>query len=105
MSIAADDFALVISRETHGVVAHVHGEVDLCTATRFRDALLLLLETGEKTVQVDLAGMAFIDSTGLRALVEVDQRLRAAGGRLTVVNPTPATCKVLEITGLDRLVG
>ena len=82
----------------------VGGELDIATATQFRTAISTLLGTGCRHVVVDLAETTFLDSSGLGALVWAAHRMHAAGGALTVTNPDERVTKILEITGVDRVL-
>jgi anti-anti-sigma factor len=55
-------------------------------------------------VVVDLADVSFMDASGLGTIVEADVRQRRAHGALRVTNPRPAVSRVIEITGLTRLL-
>jgi anti-anti-sigma factor len=78
----------------------VVGEVDLATAHLLRDRVLdLLREQTPAVVDVDLAGVTFLDCTGISALVAVRAALRA-GGRMRVSHPQPIVRQVLDMTGL-----
>jgi anti-anti-sigma factor len=48
--------------------------------------------------------LTFIDSSGLRAVVMADQRVRADGGRLIVVRGPARVNEVLEVTGVARRI-
>ena len=53
---------------------------------------------------VDMRGITFMDSSGLRALVIADRRARAAGIRLIVVRGSAEVTGLLELTGIaERL--
>jgi anti-anti-sigma regulatory factor len=64
----------------------VAGEVDLATTPVLRD--------------VDLAGVTFLDCTGLGALVAVRNAAIRAGGQMRVSHPQPIVRRVLKVTGL-----
>jgi anti-anti-sigma factor len=82
------------------------GDVDFETAPALQAQILDLVERGARLVVVDLGGVTFLDSSGLRALVHGAQAIEAVDGRLLVENATGAVAKVLEITELiDRLSG
>jgi anti-anti-sigma factor len=79
----------------------VVGEVDLATAHLLRDRLLgVLHEQAPAVVEVDLAGVTFLDCTGISVLVAVRNAAIRAGGQLRVANPQPIVRRVLELTGL-----
>jgi anti-sigma B factor antagonist len=79
------------------------GELDMATAPLLSEELQRLAAEGAARVTVDLAELAFIDSTGLSVLISGLKRLRQQGGDMALRSPTPATRKVLEITGLTEL--
>jgi anti-sigma B factor antagonist len=68
---------------------------------RFSEALAEAEAFGTKQLTIDLAGVTFIDSTGLRALVGCRRRMRAAEGDVVLRAPSRQMKKLLEITGLD----
>jgi anti-sigma B factor antagonist len=79
------------------------GELDMSTAPQLRDELLGLAANGPAQVTVDLSELAFVDSTGLSVLITGLKRLRQQGGDMALRGPTPATRRVLEITGLTEV--
>lgn len=81
----------------------VRGEIDIASSEELRSALLSLADQGVRQVTIDMAGLDFIDSTGLGALIRVLKHYRAEGGDLKLAAPTKPVAKVLEITALDHL--
>ncbi len=78
------------------------GELDIVNAPRL-EAELETLEAGSPgTLILDLRGLAFIDSTGLRALMAAHERARSAGRRMVVVRGAKAVDRVLSVTQLDQ---
>lgn len=77
------------------------GEVDLATSPMLREVLhRVLREQAPAILDVDLAGVAFFDCSGISALVAVRNAAAQAGGQVTVSNPRPIVRRVLELTGL-----
>ncbi len=54
---------------------------------------------------IDLAGVEFVNSAGLGALFQLQQRLRARGGRMVFANVPPILLRVFRAVGLDRIAG
>jgi anti-anti-sigma factor len=80
----------------------VHGDLDVGTARRFREAVSATL--GEPVVVVDLTACTFIDAIGVGALVGAVRRQHVDGGRLVLVaTPASPVAKLLVSTGIDRL--
>jgi anti-anti-sigma factor len=73
------------------------GELDLAGIDRFEH---LLTGPGPATFVLDMRGLTFIDSSGLRALIMADERVRAEGGRIIVVKGPARVNEVLEVTGV-----
>ena len=99
---------LSLDRRTHGswVVVEVGGELDLYTAPSFRDSVLeATSDQDPPRVVVDFERLAFIDSSGLGAIVACLKHLRERGGDLTLVAPSGSGLRrLLDLTGLDRVL-
>jgi len=94
--------ALVVEKRPDGqrTVVAIAGEVDLATVDRVEHAVADALVAAHE-VALDLREVTFIDSTGLRLLVELDD-LALAGGRSFTLLPGAAVARLLELTGLER---
>jgi anti-anti-sigma factor len=49
---------------------------------------------------VDLAGVTFLDCTGISALVIVRNAARRTGGQVRITHPQPVVRRLLDVTGL-----
>ncbi|RZU50705.1 anti-sigma B factor antagonist [Krasilnikovia cinnamomea] len=85
-------------------VVEVRGELDMATSAQLGAGLQRLIDAGDRRVVVDLAGVSFMDSSALGALVTAYKALREAGGRLGLAAVQPAVRSVLEITSVDRVI-
>lgn len=98
------DLGLDVDPDRNGyTVLAVLGEVDVYTAPRLREKLVELVSEGRYKIVVDLAGVDFLDSTGLGVLVGGLKRLRSHDGDLTLVCTQHPVLKVFEITGLTKV--
>jgi anti-anti-sigma factor len=73
------------------------GDLDVDGVAALRDAVA---PHEGASIELDLAGLSFIDSRGLSALL----RLRHANPGLTLVNPTHQARRLFELTGTTRLL-
>lgn len=89
------------ARGTVGVLG-VAGEIDMASADELRDRLLACLERSD-SLEVDMAGVTFIDSSGLAALVRLRTEAEIAGKDVALVNVSSSTARLLELTGLQGL--
>lgn len=75
----------------------VTGEIDAHTAPA---VAIALAAADQEPLVIDLSGVDFVDSSGLRVLLEAHQTRQASGGSLTVARPSPAVQRVLDIAGV-----
>jgi anti-sigma B factor antagonist len=79
------------------------GELDLAGAAAFRATLNDAVGEADDGLIVDLSDVAFIDSSGLAVILEVDERLHRRRQRLAVVAPRgTAAAMLLTLAGLRR---
>jgi anti-anti-sigma factor len=82
----------------------LQGELDLASARRLEEHFASIDEQAPSRVVVDLAGLAFIDSSGLRMLLLADARAREHGYELVLLPGQEPVQRVFEMTGaLDVL--
>jgi anti-anti-sigma factor len=97
----APDFEWSADRRGSVLTVSLKGELDLAAADAAND-LKQALESDERLVVVDLASLAFIDSTGLRMLIKVKQQTEAKGGRLLLGRLSQPARRLLEVAGLTQ---
>lgn len=85
-----------------GWVVTVVGDIDRSSVAPLAQELGRLAGNHLASVVVDLSGCAFIDSSGLSALVVADRALRDSGRRLELIVPA-FVLRLLEATELDTL--
>jgi anti-sigma B factor antagonist len=94
----------VAQSRPHGTrhrVLTLHGELDVAAATSVLKRLIGLdLRLGQRLV-LDLRDVQFIDSTGIRLLLQARAHAERAGAAFTVVAGPPAVMRVLRLVGLD----
>ncbi len=88
-------------RSDGGCVLSVEGEFDLAVVDEFLEWALPCLGRAD-AIEIDLGAVSFIDSSGLGALVRVRNEAADKGKSLSLVNPSPATHRLLELTGLQQ---
>jgi anti-sigma B factor antagonist len=83
-------------------VVELHGELDVATALTVR-GLLITVTAREQVTIVDLAGLAFMDCTGMGALIRARKHALRAGHALHLAAPAEPVRQVLELSGAARL--
>ena len=100
--MAPDETPLTVTLRTiEGGSAEVEavGEVDASTQQRLRDVVIDAVDQGATQVVVDLRGVSFLDSSGLRGMVEAVQR----GAVLTLRNLCPAVQRVFDVLEIPAI--
>jgi anti-anti-sigma factor len=80
----------------------LRGELDISSAPVLEEALGRLEEAPPPLLLIDLRGLEFMDSTGLRTVVSADQRAREQGRRLCVVRGPEPVDRIFTVTRLDE---
>ncbi len=84
----------------------VAGDLDAYTVGDLEHELQRL--DADHDVWLDLSGVTFMDSSGIRAFVRLDNALRPGGHQVVVVDPSISVLRLFELTGLVdrfRIVG
>lgn len=84
-------------------IVQVVGDVDLNRSPALQEALLELLEKNPSTVVIDLAGVGYMDSSGVASLVKLLSRVRQKGVSLKLAALTDRVRNIFEITRLDSV--
>ena len=101
--MTTDQLVIEIVPSPDCVTVRLRGEIDMQTAPHLREAALCATSQFSTVLQLDMAEVSFMDSSGVEVLVATRRRIDHEGGRLTVVNPSRPVLRLLEITGIDRL--
>ena len=83
---------------------HLEGEVDLATADAVQRELDRAEASDAASIVIDLSGVTFMDSTGIRLLVSAHARSRADADRLMLLRGGPAVQRVMQLSGVDVLL-
>jgi anti-sigma B factor antagonist len=91
------------SAEHDRVVVTLAGECDLSVRDKLTVLLLEAVNSAE-VVAVDLAGLTFMDSSGLHALMTGHRAAQQAGRRLYATGAVGVVAALLDLTGLDAVL-
>ena len=84
-------------------VVKVNGRVDSSNAPQLDQKLKELRSEGHENLILDLAGVEYMSSAGLRAIVSALRDCKKHGGDLCLVSPSARVAEVLELAGLTSL--
>ena len=78
----------------------LRGELDLASADQ-ADETLQAAEAEGTPLVLDLSGLTFMDSTGLRLILRAARRARENGRSLKLVSGPPRVQRVFRVTGME----
>ena len=100
-----DEFRAAVASLTRELaLVSVSGELDSYTAASLKARIDEAGTVGADTVLVDLSEISFIDSAALAVLVRETKRLEGRGHSLVLVTNDPRTRRIVEVTGLNRVL-
>lgn len=90
-------------RDDGAIEISIEGELDLSNAATLRDSMFRAFDAdGATAIWLDFAGCTFIDSTGLRVIIEGARRAGESSRRLGIRNLTDQPLRLFELTSVDR---
>ena len=92
-----------VKNEDGVTVVSVSESVDAMTAADLTKTISDQISDGRANLIVDLAGVEFMSSAGLRTLLGAVKESRAAGGDLRIVSSNPGVDKVLKMSGFHNI--
>jgi anti-anti-sigma factor len=97
---APDALEIEFTRNGSGAVMSLHGELDLQSAPGLEERLSVVDGTAPGPLVVDLSGLTFMDSSGLRVIIRFDQAAQASGRQLSFRRGGDQVQKLFELTGV-----
>ena len=84
-------------------VVEVVGDVDMYTSPKLRDALSSFTRGKVRRIIVNLAGVEFMDSSGIATIVQAYKEIRPRGGEVCLASPAGNVLRVFELSNLTSL--
>lgn len=81
----------------------LEGRLDTLTAPELEESLSSALE-GIKELVLDLSGLEYLSSAGLRVVLSTFKTVSAAEGKMTICNANEMVSKVFELTGFGNII-
>jgi anti-anti-sigma factor len=96
---------LVVTRQDDHAVVRVGGDLDHDSSPELHRELEQAIDDDLLNLNLDLAGVTFIDSAALQIFVSITDALAQRGGTLTITDASPVVARILEVTRLGELLG
>ena len=94
-------FRVDVQPERERVRVIPRGELDLNTIPQLETQIEALRSGGFRRIVLDLRQLTFMDSTGLRLLLELDAESRADGFRFAIIDGEGPVRRLLQLTGIE----
>ncbi|MEV6346910.1 STAS domain-containing protein [Actinoplanes sp. NPDC051851] len=99
-----DEIVTALDADAGTTTVSLRGEIDVLTVEQVRMALGDAVAGRPRKIVVDMSGVAFIDSTGLGALINGFQRARDEGIAFALARPSSNVRQILVLSGLMEVV-
>lgn len=97
------DLQLSTTRRGPFAIVTVVGDVDLDTAGSLSDEVAAATCDESPHLVIDLGGVTFLDSSGVKVLVATNKRTEQAGASMSLVAVPRVVMRVLTVTALDKV--
>ena len=92
-----------VQHENNSTIVAVSGNVDALTAPELAKAIVDQISEGHVNLVVNLIGVEFMSSAGLRTLLGAVKEARSQGGDLRITSTNPGIDKVLKMSGFHNI--
>ena len=84
-------------------IARADGRIDASTAPQLEEELNNMIQQGEENILLNLAGVSYISSGGLRVLLKINKELHKNGGNLILCSLNTDVHKVIKLAGFTSI--
>jgi anti-anti-sigma factor len=93
-----------ITEHEQVTLVEVSGRVDSMNAEQLGERLMTEIDNGHAQIVLDLAGVEYMSSAGLREIVAALKRAKRGTGDVRIAQPSYRVREVLEMAGLDTII-
>lgn len=95
-----------ISESKHGnvTILQVQGKLDAVSSPELDKRLVSLVESGTTQITLDLVGLDYVSSAGLRVFLSAAKRLKQAHGKLALANLSTQVQQIFDIAGFESIL-
>ena len=84
-------------------VAKLRGSLDTGSSPEAQEMIMAEVEKGTNNLILNLAGVDFVSSSGLRVILATGKRLKKTDGKIVVCELNPTVADVFHISGFDKM--
>jgi anti-anti-sigma factor len=97
-------FRASVTAGKSGPLIVLTGEVDITTAAELSGLVTSQLAEGTLHLTIDVGGLDFADTAGIRVFLLAAKKLRQRGGSLVLLRPQRTLARVLDILGAEQVI-
>lgn len=90
-------------KEKNAIVVSVNGRINAVTAPDFETRISETMAGGEKFLVINLEGLEYISSAGLRVILSTAKKLKAQQGDIYLVSMQDTVKEVFELSGFHQI--
>ena len=98
-----DEFSIKSEPNGHVTVVSVSGRIDSVTAARMDEELAKIVRENKKLV-LDLNGVVYLSSAGVRSVVRISQSAQKSGGGVKLAHLPEHVAEVLHMVGVTHVL-
>lgn len=95
---------ITTATEAGALIATANGRIDSRNAQEFEQTMSEAIGDGASIVILDLAGLSYISSAGLRAILVTAKTLRKREAKFALCSLQSAIKEIMEISGFDQVI-
>lgn len=90
---------IVVNRESNALIGVLQGRMDAVTTADFDRWFAERIDAGEQRLVLDMSGLEYISSAGLRSLLAAAKKIKAVGGALALCGLSGTVAEVFRMSG------
>jgi anti-sigma B factor antagonist len=98
--VSTDALEIEVSASEDRTVVALRGELDASSATRLYEEFAQLSRRGVRHIDLDVAKLECMDTSGLSVVVAEHKRARNDGGGLRILSPNRRVIRLFQVSGL-----
>lgn len=91
-------------RQGQVLILHVKGRLDAVSTPNAEKKVFEHINSGDNCVLLEMEGVDYISSAGMRMLLSISKKLKALLGKLVICSITPHVMDVLKMSGFDHVL-
>jgi len=102
----ANSSAAELQEETKGeiLILHIKGRLDALSSPTAEKKIFDAINSGQQKMLLDMAGVTYLSSAGMRMLLSTSKKLRSLSGKLAISGMPANVLDVLKMSGFDHVL-